>query len=237
MSSQFGLAVVFGGGLLAAMASAGAWSAPVNVAPGANDVPVPSYTGTGTPTVKLLFDTGSQSATMDGMTVQFEEFAVETSLNPAGVSFGYVIDASNDPTSLTAALPGYGLMVGGAALMTSVESCDPFTEETTKVCGTKTGTVSRSSGAGDTLTFNGIGTTPVSLGPGETVWVSNVYGIFTNAHGWTDPSVTVTDDGKTFTFRGVGPAAASAPEPATLGLLGLGLLGTLITRRRQKPSA
>jgi hypothetical protein len=221
-----------GAGLLAAGVCSGAWSTPVKVQPGATDIPVPTYTGTGKPTVDLLFDTGDQSKTEHGITVDFEEFAVRTSLNPAGVSFGFAITSSNDPKSLDAVLDGYG------GFLTSVESCDPFTEETVKVCGTSTGTVSRSHGKGDTLSFKSLGTTAVSLPMEPPLYASNVYGLFTNARGWTDPMVTVTDDGTSFSFKGVAPAETKGvPEPATLGLLGLGLLGTLITRRRQRQPA
>jgi PEP-CTERM motif len=210
----------------ALLAVTGAGASPAPLAPGGSVNPIPTYTSTGTPTVNVLFDTGQQSLNEGGVTVGFEELAVSTSLNPGGVSFAFAITTSNNPTSLSAALPGY------AGFMTAVEACDPFTAVT--VCGTTmTGMAARSAGTGDMLTFSSLGTTPLS-GP-VTIYASNAYGIFTNAPHWTDPSVTVTDDGTSFVFRGVGPSGASTvPEPATVGLLGLGFLGTALARRRPR---
>jgi hypothetical protein len=212
--------------LAGAAVSCAAWAAlpGAPVAPGASNIAIPTFTGT-TPTVSLLFDTGDQSDTVNGITVNFEEFAVHSSQNPGDVSLGFAILTTNVPTSLNATLGGF------SSFMTSVQTCVPFTSETAQVCGSQTGTASRSSGMGEMLTFSSMGTTAV-MG----VNTSNVYGIFSNAPGFTkNGTVTLTDDGTTFSFKGIGLSSSpiGAPEPATLGLLGLGLLGTLLTRRRQ----
>jgi hypothetical protein len=204
-----------------------AWSNPTTISPGDTGVPIPTFTGS-MPTVTLLFDTGGQTATEGGLTVGFEEFAVQTSLNPGNVSFGFAITASNTPTSLGVVLPGF------ANFKVGVETCVPFTTQTSAVCSTP-GTASRSTGTGDMLTFAGLGTTPVTVPDEPAINVSNVYGIFTDAaHFFHPTTVTVTDDGTTFSFRGIGVlTSTSVPEPATLTLLGLGLLGIGVSRRRR----
>jgi hypothetical protein len=220
-----------GSGLLATMLTAVAWSSPVPVPPGANNVAIPTFSGSGTPTVDVLSETGLQTLTKQGVTVNFEEFALKTNLNPFGASdiaIAFAIETSNAPTSLGGLLHGFG----GAML--SAESCDPFTSAVS-VCGTQTGTVSRSPGNGQNLTFASLGTTAVTP-PGGSMAVnaSNAYGIFSNASGWNKSPVQITDDGTTFAFTGFGLSSSTAvPEPAMLYLLALGLLLTFISRRRR----
>jgi len=213
-------------GTLGAATDAGATPAPLT--PGDTVNPIPTFSGS-TPPYNILADTGRQMMMANGMTVQFEQWAVSTSINPGGIVFAFAIATSNNPTSLGATLPGY------ANFMTSVEACDPFSSIVT--CQTTaTGMAARSSGTGDTLSFSALGTTAVSPpAGGNPTYFSNLNGIFTNASGWIDPHVTVTDDGTPFTFDGIAPkTTSSAPEPATLGLFALGLLGTGLARRRRR---
>jgi PEP-CTERM motif len=222
--------VLTGSGLLAAMLTASAWAAPVAVPPGASDLPIPVFSGS-TPTVTLLGSVDS-SVTKNGVTVTLEEWAVDTSLNPGAVSIGFEILTSNTPTSLDATLHGYG------GLTLSAESCDPLTAMTSGVCGTQTGTVSRSPGHGENLMFSSLGTMGVTPPIGPPVNTTNLYGIFSDASTFTHAPVQVVDDGKTFSFTGLAPKGTTGvPEPATFGLLGLGLLATLLARRREQHAA
>src|SRR5215472_4773946 len=131
---------VLAAGALGAVTESGATPAPLT--PGNTVSPIPTYSGTGTPTHTIVANTGLQTAPMEnGMTVQFQEWAVSTNLNPSGLVFAFVITTSNNPTSLGASLPGY------SGFMTSVEACDPFSTATT-CAGTATGMASRSTGMG-----------------------------------------------------------------------------------------
>ena len=215
--------------LLAALGCLPAAATPVSLVPGDSGIAVPTYTGTGTPSITVLANTGVQSATVGDVTVQFEEVVARTSLNPGGVSFAFDITASNAPTALSAALPGF------SGFTTQVESCDPFALGNASVCGTSTGSAARSTGMGDLVTFSSIGTTPVSIPGGGTLSLTNVYGVFTNAPAFIDPTITVEDDGSTFSFRGFAPSAsASVPEPGMLPLLALGFLSMALAASHRR---
>jgi hypothetical protein len=209
-----------------------AWSAPVNLPPGANNVAVPTFSGT-PPTNMSVVGNIDGSTTIDGITMQYDELAYTSTANPDQVVFALVLAASNTPTSLTFSLTGF------SGFNTAVEACAP-TPGTTfpSVCSSMSGLASRSMGAGDMLSFSGIGTTAVAPPPGGSgINVSDVYGIFasgTSASSMNGSIITVVDDGTTFTFKGLAPT--SVPEPGTLALLVSGLVALLIAQRRANRS-
>jgi hypothetical protein len=217
-----------GAALFAAFVSVAAWAAPVNLPPGATNISVPTFSGT-PPTNMTVVGNIDGKATMDGITLQYDELAYTSSANPDQVVFALVVAASNTPSSLTFSLTGF------SGLNTAVEACAP-TPGTMfpSVCSSMSGLASRSTGAGDTLSFAGIGTTAIAPPPGGTgVNISDVYGIFASgspAPGMNGSIITVVDDGTTFTFQGLTPT--SVPEPGTVALLTSGLAVLWLVRRR-----
>lgn len=227
-ASQSRVLSCVGCGLLAAAVSSGALATPVSVAPGDSNLPIPVFSGS-PPTASVLFNTGPITETKGGITLTLEEWAIKTSLNPGGITIAFDITTTNATATLDATLKGYG------HLMTSVESCDPF--QMVSVCGTATGTASRSPGAGENLMFNSLGKNAIPPPPGgSSANVTNLYGIFTDASGFKKNSPVMIKDGNTtFSFTGIAPSGTAAvPEPATFGLLALGLLGSLLGGRRRR---
>jgi hypothetical protein len=237
-------------GVLAAVAATAAWAQPVTVVDGSSNVTVPVYPGpfSPPPAYTVLGSTGIQTAAVvvdDSPTeVAFDEYAVTTPLNPfntktaGGVVFVFAVAALSNIGPGT--LSGLG---GFTGYQTAVEGCDPLTAVgagSAATCSHSAGTVSR---AGGSLTFGGIQLSPGTI-DGVSGDISYAYAIFTNASSWTDPT------GACFTGSGASAACfdyltpsgsavgsggtSSVPEPGVLSLLGLGLTGLILRRRKTR---
>jgi len=242
-------------GLLLALAAGLAVAAPAAVTPGGSTT-VPVYDGR-TPTTTTLISAKcgyfSMAACTTGTSLGdllttgesilhssggFIEAAGTTALNPYGandVALAFIFAGTGATSIVSTTLS----MLGGYS--TSVEACGPMFGSSFMGCAAGgAGNATRSSGSGDNLTFANLGQTTIQGFP-----ATDGYVVYTNAptSALTDPNnfTVVIDQGRvTLGFSGLGltppgsGGGSSVPEPASLGLLGLGLLGLLTERARRR---
>lgn len=177
------------------------------------------------------------AATLTG-TGSFLEIAATTALNPFGsndLAFGFLIggNASNGVSSVM--LPGFG------NYFTDVQSCsEGISVDGITIPCQGTGISASRDGSGN-ITFSASSTFPTSSWTYLTYSLQNTGGfaIYTDAplSALVDPSVTVTySNGDTQEYAGLGLSTPSVPEPATLGLLSLGLAGLALAMLRRRAS-
>jgi len=242
-------------GLAAALSAGSAIAAPLALGPGASGS-TPRYDNrTPTTSTPIGFKCGffggtpcTTSLSMLQSTAEsillssggFIEAAGTTALNPYGpkdVALAFILggaEATSIASVTLSALAGYS---------TSVEACAPIFASSFMGCAPgSAGTAARSSGTGDSIMFQSLGHSMILGSP-----VTDGYVVYTNAptSALTDPANFVVNLGgngnHTLPFTGFGltpPSGSgggtSVPEPASLGLLALGLLGAQLAQRARR---
>jgi len=227
-------------GLISGLGVGVACAIPVTVSPGDVGDPVGIYSG---PVPPYTLVTSPVPAPQEGLigpvVVAWDEAVVTTPINPFGAKGEVFVFAA----ASTAALANLSLsLTGFTGYSTAIEACDPVTFGGGLACGLSAGSAARSAD-GSTITITGVGET-AGVFAGIPANVTDLYAIFTNATSFTDPTACISGSvvgaaaGKVC-VDSLGPSGpttggggSSVPEPGGLALLGLGVLGAMLRRRR-----